>query len=278
MTDYAYADLVGESVTIRTTGSVTIDGTLQEPRPDHPDVHVVDVSGVILLLPETSTTAITRPEAQQGPGSVDGRHHVLADCQDQVGDTDDRDARAVHEAAHAVVGELVGLRVKEVTLADTRTTSVGGGVAFATAGDVQATAVQLMAGPLAHAKRLADLGYDQLTQAAVEGLCGQEDHRKVFSYLRDGWIVWQGQAWRDAEKLLAAPKVWEAILRVADLLSHQGRLTGWQVQVTLGPHYHLAAPPVWMPDLAALDRLRAELRAQGQGEPLVEEAGEGSRG
>jgi hypothetical protein len=245
---YPYADLVGERVHVAGAGAVTITGTL---RPAEDGLHVVDLGAMDVLMRPAHVERITPP--QDAPKDANGDHQ-LAKFMHRVSDEDWADARAVHEAAHAVIGQVLGIQVERAWVARSRTAYTGGGVEFTVSSDVQLTTVHRVAAPLAHARRIAELGYDHLTQAAVEILCGQGDQRLIRAHQEAGWICWIGQAHRDAERLLDVPAVWEAVLKLGLALQDAGEegLDGGQIDAVIGDAAALTDYRVWTPDTSGL--------------------------
>src|SRR5690606_8686903 len=113
--------LVGHRVTANVTGStVSVTGTLQPVRTE--PVHPIDLGGgaEILVAPDRVTI-----EEDTAPRAGDGRR-FLADFQDKISDEDWSAARAVHEAAHAVVGMVLGMTVEVAWVGTSRTDRAGG--------------------------------------------------------------------------------------------------------------------------------------------------------
>lgn len=235
--------LIGRTVTATLPAGTTITGILRPPHTTQ--VHVIDIGGgdQIMLHPEQANL-----EEVTAPTSTTGRRHILADYQAKVTDTDWATSRAIHEAAHAVVGMAAGLTLETVWVEAGRSGRVGGEARFEP-GVPQALAVHLVAGPAAQAKALAELGYEPLVQAAVEGLAGQGDHATIATRLAEGHVIWKARAERDARALLGTPEVWKAVRLTAEALLERGSLTEAQVRSLIGDPAQLASRPVWIPDL-----------------------------
>lgn len=205
-------------------------------------------------------------------------NHVFAHLAAQVTAADWADATSHAGAAAAVVGELAGLSVAQIVAAPSPRDRIGHQVQFAGAqphgggglDDYQSVSVYLLAQIQAHTRRLAALGYSQLVQAAVDELIGREDRDRIQRYVSTGWVVWRAQAQRDAEALLAAPAVWEVVGRVAQALDLQARVEGEQVRELVGEPGRLTDHRVWTPDQDEVDRVRERIRAERQGDELVE--------
>ena len=241
----AYTHLVGQRVTARTISAASITGTLLAPDPCC-GRHCIEIGGGVELLlhPDHVASIDVLDQAPRGQGGG----HVLADHQAQITDPDWIDAKAVHEAAHAVTAMIMGWNVAEAWVSTDRTSYLGGGVSFTSGGDVQLATVQLLAGPLAHARRIRELDYDHLTQAAVDLLGGQGDRGRVDHWETEGWIIWRAQAQRDAETLLDTPTVWEAITTVATALIDRDRLVDADIRGLIGDPTALTDHQVWHPN------------------------------
>lgn len=235
--------LIGRTVTATLPQGTTITGTLRADRTAH--VHVIDLGNGAEIMVHPDQTTI---EEVNAPHSPNGRRHILADYQDKITDDDWTATRAIHEAAHAVIGTIVGLTLTEVWVGARRQGRIGGEARFES-GSPQALAVHLMAGPIAQTKAVADLGYEPLVQAAVEGLSGQGDHATIDTRLAEGHVIWQAQADRDARVLLDTPSVWSAVKVVADALLVRGRLDGAAVRGLVGDPKELTRHEAWLPDL-----------------------------
>lgn len=242
----AYAHLVGRRVTAHTTATASVTGTLMGPDPCC-GLHPIEVGGGVEVLLRPAHVADIA-EYAPGPTSTDGKGHFLADYQDQITDADWVDARAVHEATHAVVGMIVGMDLEVAWVATDRNAHVGGMVSFAPF-DAQLATVHMLAGPMAHARRVGELGYDHLTQAAVELLGGQGDHGRVAGWEGQGLVVWRSQAQRDATALLDTPTVWEAIHTVATALIERDRLDAADIGALIGDPVDLTSHQVWRPNV-----------------------------
>lgn len=243
--DATYADMVGSRVIARTTSTVSITGTLRLPE-SCCGLYPIDLGGgtEVLLHPEQVTRIDKLDQAPRGSNGG----HILADHQSQITDDDWVDSKAVHEATHAVIAMIVGLEVKVAWVSTDRTAHVGGGVSFTSGGDVQLSAVHLLAGPLAHARRVAELGYGHLAQAAVDLLGGQGDRGRLADWENQGLIVWRSQAQRDAEILLDTPTVWESISIVAAAMIDRDRLNDSDIRALIGDPRHLTDHQPWHPN------------------------------
>lgn len=240
--------LTGQAVVVAlTNGTTTITGTLLAEHGAEGE-HIIDIGGgaEIRVHPE-QVRSIREPEPT--PKAADERSHVLADHQSRVSDAHWAESKAIHEAAHAVIGMMGGMVVEAAWVTADRTEHVGGEVRFDGGGDAQAVAVHLIAGPMAHAKALAELGYDDLTQAGVELLAGQGDHGKIDAHQRDGFVIWRSQAHRDAQALLDSRKVWKAIRVVGRALLGGERLSDAGIRALIGEPRNLTKHRMWVPDL-----------------------------
>ncbi|MEU0236758.1 hypothetical protein ABZ234_03640 [Nocardiopsis sp. NPDC006198] len=228
-------------MTVTLANGTTITGTLCPDRTEY--VHVIDIGGAeVMVRPDQATIKeVTAPQAN-------GRRHVFADHQDKITDEDWATTRAVHEAAHAVIGMIVGLTLKEVWVETGRRATVGGEARFEP-GVPQALAVHLMAGPMAQAKAVAERGYDPLVQASVESLAGQGDHATINTRLAEGHVIWLSQAQRDAQALLDSPEVWQAICSASRALANKERLSGADVRALIGEPRDLTCHRAWLPGL-----------------------------
>ncbi|MET9713348.1 hypothetical protein [Nocardiopsis alba] len=189
------------------------------------------------------------------------------------------DATSHAGAAAAVVGELVGFAVAQVVTEPSRRDRLGHQVTFAGVqphlrggglDDYQEVSVYLLAQIRAYTRRLDELGYDHLTLAAVDEMIGREDRDRIQRYVSTGWVVWRTQAQRDAEALLDDPAVWEVVGRVAEALVFRARVEGEQVREMIGAPDRLTDHRVWTPDQDEVDRVRERIRAERQGDELVE--------
>ncbi|WP_433701769.1 hypothetical protein [Nocardiopsis sp. CA-288880] len=234
---------MGQTVTVTLTNRTAIIGTLRPDRTEH--VHVIDIGdgSEVMVRPDQATI-----EEVAAPQSTSGRRHIFADHQDKVSDTDWATTRAIHEAAHAVIGMIVGLTLKEVWVKTGRHGGVGGEARF-DPGPPQALAVHLTAGPMAQARAVAELGYEPLVQAAVEGLAGQGDRATITTRLAEGHVIWRSQAQRDAQALLDSPEVWGVICSVGRALVGEGRLSGADVRAVIGEPCDLTRHRIWLPSL-----------------------------
>lgn len=242
MTNTPHTDLRGKRVLVALTdGTTTVDGTLQPS--EHGLMRVTLSTGAdILLRPEQIRKVAPYEEA---PRDQTGRHQ-LAKYQDLITDDHWLNAKAVHEAAHAVVAIAMGIVVTDAHVATSRTDPLGGEVNLQNNVDVQALAVFYVAGPLAHGRRIKELGYDGLTQAAVETLAGQGDEKKITDHLHRGYVSWRSQAQRDAEAILGSRRVWKAILDLGEELAARGRMTGEEIAKVVGSK-KLTDHQVWLP-------------------------------
>lgn len=243
--DDPHAHLVGAHVSVAMTTGPRITGRLLPSAVIDTAVVRVDLGsgGEVMLRPD-QVADITAPET--APRAADGVSHQLADHQDAITDDHWADARAVHEAAHAVVGLVAGVDIGAATVATSRTDHLGGHVAVR-GGDAQALGVFWAAGPVAHAHRVKELGYGPLAQAAVDVLAGQGDRDSILDTARRGYIVWESQARRDAEALLSAPAVWETVLRVGAALAEAGRLERTDIDALVGAPGALTDHRIWVP-------------------------------
>lgn len=236
--------LIGRTITATLTGQgTTITGTLRPDRTAH--VHVIDLGDGTEVMVHPDQTNI---EEVTSPPSASGRRHLLADHMDTITDSDWAHSRAIHEAAHAVIGMIASLSLEEVWVGTGQSTRVGGQARFAP-GNPQALAVHLTAGPEAQRRCVAALGYGSLVQAAVEVLAGQGDHATILTRIGEGHVIWPAQANRDAQTLLSTPAVWAAIQEVSDALLKQGSLDGSAVQEMIGDPGGLAEHQIWIPNL-----------------------------
>lgn len=183
------------------------------------------------------------------PRSATGRGHYLADHQTRISDTDWADSLAVRQAAQAVVGMICDQAVEEVWVSTDRTQVEGGRCLFTGSGEAHLASIPLLAAPLADTRRLAELGYDEMTRAAAETLRGQADLATVYERLREGWVIWWSQAHRDAHILLEERAVWEAITTLSEELRRRGRLTDATIRDLIGDPAELTDHPVWRPTL-----------------------------
>ncbi|MFE0270443.1 hypothetical protein ACFWZ7_24900 [Nocardiopsis alba] len=263
---YEHVELIGRDVHLQTIGSVSLTGELRPPRHD---CHVIEIAGVEILIPVDATRDLSLPN--RGPDRVSGQAgHALDDVIDHVEVGHWADANAYSGAAAAVLGTMVGLQVTEVTAAANKTDTIGSKVDFADGScDGQEAAVHLLSQPLAHARRLAELGYGTLTQAAADELIGRQNRATIRQWLTSGWILWIAQAQRDTDALLDEPAVWEAIGRVAERLAAEGRLDGDRVRQLVGDPTTLTTHRVWVHDYDELKRVQEQI-IQAQGDELVE--------
>lgn len=242
MTNTPHTDLHGKRVLAHLTdGTTTIDGTLQPS--EHGLMRVTLSTGADILLRPDHVRAINPYE--EAPRDEGGRHQ-LAQYQDLITDAHWLNAKAVHEAAHAVTAIAMGITVTGAHVATSRTDPVGGEVNLQDNVDVQALAVFYVAGPLAHGRRIKELGYDGLTQAAVETLAGQGDEKKITDHLHRGYVSWRSQAQRDAEAILGSRRVWKATLDLGEELAARGRMTGEEIAKVVGSK-KLTDHQVWLP-------------------------------
>lgn len=242
MTNTPHTDLRGKRVLAHLTdGTTTVDGTLQPS--EHGLTKITLSSGADILLPPDQIRAINPYE--EAPRDEGGRHQ-LAQYQDLITDEHWLTAKAAHEAAHAVVAMAMGIVVTDAYVATSRTDPLGGEVNLQSNVDVQALAVFYVAGPLAHGRRIKELGYSGLTQAAVETLAGQGDEKKITEHLHRGYVSWRSQAQRDAEAILGSRRVWKAILDLGEELAARGRMTGEEIAKVVG-NGKLADHQVWLP-------------------------------
>ena len=202
-------------------------------------------------------------------------NHVFAHLAAQVTPADWSDATSHAGAAAAVVGEVVGFAVAQVVTEPSLHNRLGHQVTFAGVqphlrggglDDYQEVSVYLLAQIQAYTRRLAELGYDHLTLAAVDEMIGREDRDRIQRYVSTGWVVWPAQAQRDAEALLADPAVWEAVEKVAAALDLQARVEGEQVRELVGEPGRLTDHRVWTPDQDEVARVRERIRLERQGD------------
>lgn len=242
-----HADLVGSLVTITLTNGSTLSGGRLLPRATAPDRALVRVDlgsgNEIMLHPEqvrTITPHDTAPRAEDGS-------HRLAQEYDTISDAHWVDAAAVHQAASAVVGLMVGADITSVMVTSDRAALLGGCVYTAGTLDAQRIAVYRLAGPLAHGRRVGELGYGPTVQAAVDVLLGQSARSTIADLLRSGFIVWETQAYKDAGTLLDQAGVWETVLRVGAALAEAGSLSRADLDALVGDPGALCDHRIWTP-------------------------------
>lgn len=257
---YEHVDLIGRTVDVRTVGALSLTGELRPPQHGH---HVVEVGGVGILVPTDSTRNISLSLPNRGLGRAsDGTGHILDDVIDQIDPAHWAEATDHAGAAAAVLGEIVGRPVSEIVTAPSGTRKIGSQTRFTGDGiDYQAVCVYLVGQPIAFVQRIAHHGYSELTQAAIDELTGSYNRDQVQTFLQDGFVVWQSQARRDAEQLLAEPAVQAAIGRVAEAIPVHGRLEGDQVRELIGDPASLTTHRVWLPDYPELERIREQIRS-----------------
>lgn len=242
MSDTSHPGLQGERVLVALTDkTTTVDGILQPS--ERGFTRVTIHTGADIFLRPDQVQKIAPHEG--APRDKDGNHQ-LAQYQDLITDEHWLNAKAVHEAAHAVVAMAMGIAVIDAHVTTSRTDALGGAVELHDHNDPQKIAVFYMAGPLAHGRRIKELGYSGLTQAAVETLLGQGDEKKITENLRRGYISWRSQAQRDAETILGYPRVWKAVLRLGEELAARGRMTGEEITKVVGAK-KLTHHQVWTP-------------------------------
>lgn len=245
--DDPHADLVGSPVTITLSTGSLISGRLM-PRAVVADTALVRVDlgsgGEIMLHPDQVLTVRARDAAPP----AEGGGHRLAQSYDTVSAEHQTDGVAVSGAAQVVVGLALGMDIASSDMTyDRGGRGIGTHVPVDGRSDAQITAVFLLAGPLAHARRIGELGYGPGVQAAADVLGGQDARARITDLLQRGYTVWTSQAYRDAEVLLEEAAVWDAVLRVGAALATVGRLTRGDVDVLVPDPGALTGHRIWTP-------------------------------
>lgn len=155
-------------------------------------------------------------------------------------------SKAVHEAAHAVVGVALGLQLTRLWVAaDREIVGEAGEAQLSGTADAQVWALWLLAGPAAQVRWLAGEGYTHTALANnIATVMGQGDEAVIAGYREGGFTIGVGEAQHDVARILDNREVWAAVLRVADRLVTRGELLPADAVGAMG---RLPTVTVWLP-------------------------------
>ncbi len=160
--------------------------------------------------------------------------------------------QATHVAAQATAARVLDLEVPGEVWVGRGDSRHGHQIGWVLTGGAGGSAAQLivvahLAGPIAEAIRLAEMGYDEHVQASAEYTMGASAAGAIRECVRTGWVVWPRRAERDADALLGEPAVWDAVGRLTDALQ-QGAVDEVDLDAVIAPAGDPAAlstHPVW---------------------------------
>jgi hypothetical protein len=182
-----------------------------------------------------------------GEVTVDQVDPAGAWCMVALPDADWWASAAIHEAAHAVVGAALGLRLVVAHLARDRTLMVGGGVSFSGPGDAQHFAVWLVAGVAAQQRWLAEHDYTHPElHSCLRNLAGAGDDAAIDAMARGGFRVDRDRALADASRILGDPNVRAAVDTVAAVLLDRPVITDAELAELLHRH-QMPTATAWIP-------------------------------